>query len=692
MHRFLFILFLTFAFVGSHAAKQKQLNKAYAALKEYDYFKAKKIFYSINQKEINFAAAFGLSSIYYRNDNPFSNIDSASKYIALAYQAYLEKHIPYEFDVFKVDSLKILSLADSIVHKQFQAAKSKSTVYHWEQFLRQNMLAKPLLRKQAIHKRDELEFEKILQLNKSDCTVVFMQNHPMGDFFIDARLLLEKQIYTEKTLHQKPDEWIAFLKSYPNNIMVNEAYEKLFEYYQKRQSLSGLNLFVKNYPKAPQVLEAWKLLFSLRVKAYNSEELKKFLDEYPLFPLKNSILKELELNKLTLYPFQKDDYVGYINDAAQVMIEPEFDQAGDFYEGLAVVSKNDSVYFINKEKENPFQQFFTEAYPFKNGMAAVKNNNKWFFINRQGQTISKLYEEINEMSNNFYVYKLNGKYGALNHFGQIVIEAKFDKLGDFKNNMAYFIANGKYGFIDTKGHVYQEEFDWTSDFDELGFAIYKLDNKFGLINAKGEKISDNLFDQMMKLNEDYYLVIKDNLYGFYSREACFVTAMQYEYNKEKPAEFYYKDKHFKLIKNGEQAIMDANGHLDLNFNAFKEIDFMSNGLMLARKKNKYGFIDKKLNTIIPFKYSEAQSFGEGLSIVKIKNQYQLINPAGKEIFVSEKPIVKYNAQFYVIGDETKSLMNKNGEVLLTDVVAIQQINNSLLLVTFSSGQFQLIKY
>ncbi|MEI6020753.1 MAG: WG repeat-containing protein [Bacteroidota bacterium] len=692
MPRFLFFLFFSFAFICSKAAKHKQLDKAFSALAEYDYFKSKKLFYNCNQKQINFAAAYGLSTIYYRTDNPFSNNDSALKYISLAYQNYLASHQPYLFAKYRVDSMCILALADSIVHKQFLAAKTKSTVFHWELFLRLNTIASPILRKQAVHKRDELVFERVLQSNKSDCTLVFMKCHPMSDFYLDANLLLQREIYFESTLHQKPDEWISFLKLHPNNIMVNEAYEKLFEFYRKRQSLSGLSLFVKNYPKAPQVLEAWKLLFALSVKAYNSDELNKFLDEYPQFPLKNSILKELELNKLTLYAFQKDDYIGYMNDAAQVVIEPEFDQAGDFYEGLAVVSKNDSVYFINKEKENSFQQFYTEAYPFKNGMAAVKQNNKWFFINRQGQVISKPYEEINELSNNFYVFKLNAKYGALNHFGQMVIEAKFDKLGDFKNNMAYFIFAGKYGFVNTKGHVYQEEFDWISDFDEQGIAIYKLENKFGLINAQGQKISENEFDQMVKLNEMYYLVLKDNLYGFYSKEACFVTPIQYEYNKEKAADYYFKDNHFKLIKNGEQAIMDENGHLDLNFNAFKEINFMSSGLMLVRKKNKFGFIDKKMTSVIPFKFIEAQSFSDGLSIVKFKNQYQIIASNGKEIYVTEKPITKYNAHFYLIGDEIKSLINSTGELLVNDVSAIQQINNSFLLVTFSSGQFQLIKY
>ena len=685
------LLFLTLSSVHLFSKSDKKLNQGFEALKQYDYFKAKAIFYEINKKQIHFASAFGLSTIYFRKDNPFTNMDSALKYLNLSYQAFLVLHQPYRYLSNTIDSTSILQLGDSISHWQFLRATKVNRITTYDRFLKENFLAPQPFRQKVILLRDEIEFYHVLQVNKSDSTYDFILKHPFSYYFKEAQVLHEREIYQETTNHQQAAEWIEFIKRHPKNIMLKDAYEKLFDFYRRKKSINGLAFYVKHYPQSPQYLEAWKLLFSLSVKAYTSEDLSKFLTEYPQFPLKNSILRELELNKLELFAFQKDDYIGFIDADGKVMIAPEFDQASSFNEGLSVVSKNDSVYFINKENVNVFNQIYSDAYAFKNGISAVKKNGKWFFINRQGQTQSKYFEEVNELSNNIYVYKTNGLYGALDAFAQPLLDAKFYKLGDFKNNMAYFIESGLYGFISTKGVQYKAEFDWISDFDEQQLAIYKLNNKFGIINAQGQKITDNQFDQISKLNDEYYLVVNNNQYGFISRKSCFMTPLNYDYNKEKPLTYYFFDRYFKLIKKSEEAIMDANGHLLVNYGLFKEVNFPINGLMLAKRKTKYGFIDKKMNVVIPFKYQSAQNFKGGQSIVVFKEKYQIITETGQLITESEKPITFYNEQYYIVGDEVKNLMNRQGEVVLSDITTIQPLNNKLLIVTFANGELKLLK-
>src|SRR5690606_7525237 len=152
----------------------------------------------------------------------------------------------------------------------------------------------------------------------------------------------------ENTQPRNASSYLGFLRSYPGNRMTNQAYEKLYDIYRDNKDVKGLALFINEFPDAPQNLEAWKLLVSLSVKSYSYAELKKFLDKYPRFPLRNTILNELELNKLVLYPFGKGDYVGYINEAGEMLIPPVYYDAGNFHEGLAIVQHYDSVSFINK--------------------------------------------------------------------------------------------------------------------------------------------------------------------------------------------------------------------------------------------------------------------------------------------------------------------------------------------------------
>ncbi len=665
-----------------------QIENGFKALSIFDYFKAKQLFYKEFRKK-SACAAYGLAHIYYKNNNPFYNLDSAAKYAQLSYNFFKIKPIQQYYTGFKIDSASILNICDSIAYKIFKQTKLNPSQI--DKFLNQNYLANILLLRQAIYSRDEIEYQKIISLNKSDSTQLFIVTHPQSKFLADALSLKDRQLFEEQTISKTDSAFISFINKHHNNIMLNSAFEALYSSYQKKSDINGLKHFVANFTNAPQINEAWKLLFSLTVKSFSNSELEKFLQEYPSFPFKNSILKELELNKLHLFPYQKEDFFGFIDSASKIIIPLVYDAITEFSEGLAVVNKNDSVFYINKENQNAFNQFFTDAYPFTNGIAATKKNNKWNFINRQGQSMGLIYDEINELSNNAYVIKLNGRYGAINHFAQTIIEPRFDKMGDFKNEFAYYIENGKYGFVSKIGYIHRAEFEWISDFNENNIAVVKQNNFYGLINSQGQKILDCYYDLILKATNNVFILVKNNLYGFYNGNGCFLSAISYEYMKEKPTDFYTNGYILKLIKKNEQALADFNGKTTLEFGSYEEVNFALNGLIKVKRKNKYGFIDKKLNIIIPFKYEQAQDFNDSLTVVKLKGKNILINTSGKEIFSTEENIEKISQHFYLLDGEEKAILNNKGEKVFTNIFSLQKANYKLLIITLNNGEIRLIK-
>ena len=58
------------------------------------------------------------------------------------------------------------------------------------------------------------------------------------------------------------------------------------------------------------------------------------------------------------------DKVGFINKAGEFVINPQFDGAWSFSEGLAWVKIGDKWGFINKAGEFVINPQFDEAYPF----------------------------------------------------------------------------------------------------------------------------------------------------------------------------------------------------------------------------------------------------------------------------------------------------------------------------------------
>ena len=64
----------------------------------------------------------------------------------------------------------------------------------------------------------------------------------------------------------------------------------------------------------------------------------------------------------------------------QWMIEPQFDGAGNFSEGMAGVEKDGKIGYINKEGKIVIEPQFDYADGFSEGMARVKKIGKWGFI------------------------------------------------------------------------------------------------------------------------------------------------------------------------------------------------------------------------------------------------------------------------------------------------------------------------
>src|SRR5688572_8496044 len=162
MRKYLVILFLL-SFSSLSAGK---LEKGYEAMGIYNYFEARKIFYKCLKKQ-PCGAAFGLATIYSRNDNPFYNLDSAHKYISLSEKNYksavANKKTSARLAKLKITSLSITDLREAIYLKAFEAAEKTHSI----EALNRYITAYPdaVQKKQAVAMRNALALE---QAKKSD--------------------------------------------------------------------------------------------------------------------------------------------------------------------------------------------------------------------------------------------------------------------------------------------------------------------------------------------------------------------------------------------------------------------------------------------------------------------------------------------------------------------------------------------
>jgi len=664
-----------------------KISDAFKALYIFDYFKAKQLFYKSLTK-YPCESSYGLATIYYRTDNPFSNIDSAAKYIAISSKTFKDTII---LSSFRIDKENINFLLGKIADKGFNTFCHNRSVGDLNHFLSTFYFANETLLTRAYYNRDAILLNDATTTKSSDSIALFLLNHPESILYQQAKLSFFDFQYNEKVPSKSIYELQCFIKRFTDNPNLSDAETTLFNLIQNLHSADSVYHFIKKYSSPLTQEAAWKLLYSLSVNNYSKEELSAFLAKYPDYPYNEAVLKEIVLSQNILIPLKDtSDKFGYIDTLGNWIIKPQFDDAQEFKEGFASVCKNDSCFYINKEGIKTSENYFEETENYTDGIAIVKKDNAYFLINRSGQLISKGYQDINASTNKLFVCKLNNLYGAINAKGETIIPFEYNKLGNFKNRFAYYLST-QYGLVDVNNRKLEAKWDWISDVDSNSVAVVKKKNQFGLMTVSEQLILPCEYDYVVHCQNDIYLVVKNGLYGFYNiNEKCFVTSVDYNYNSSYEPRYYTNGKYFKLIQDDEVALVDANGRNSINFGTYTNMFFAKCDIIRIQKKNKYGFVDRKLKPVTPIEFDKATDFENNLAIVSKGINSLLIDKTGKVIYSIKNGYIESFYNHYLIKqNDLVGLINQEGKILLnTEFETINKVykelyvclkNNELLL-------------
>ena len=200
---------------------------------------------------------------------------------------------------------------------------------------------------------------------------------------------------------------------------------------------------------------------------------------------------------------------GFINKSGEVVIPPKFGRAfGDgvpspFSHGIAATLLNTTPVMITRTGSIHLKlEEFDQVGNFSEGLAIVKKDKKVGYINQTGKlVIDLLYfgavdptETTRDFSEGLAVISdSSGKYGFINHSGTICIAPKFESASRFCEGLAAVEVDEKYGYIDTTGTmVIPPRFDHALDFSEglacVGVSTGKYETRYGYINHEGKFI------------------------------------------------------------------------------------------------------------------------------------------------------------------------------------------------------------
>lgn len=644
-----------------------KIERAFEALKRYDYFTAKEIFLKIKNKEV-VAAPYGLSIIYGRNDNPFYNLDSAYYYIVKADSSLLSLELKekQKLKELGVDSMLIGNWKDSIDKKTYDDILKKEEVKLFQAYI--DLHIDSDYREEAIKKRNKLAFEYAKRKNSSEAYESFISRYPNAKEIIEAKNRFERRLYLEHTQHGKAADYNYFIKEYPQSPYVAEALDSVYSIYTKEKTEENYFQFVQENPKHPKVNEAWRNIYKLYTAEYSQEKILDFRIDYPQYPFVEELKQDMRLAAKRFLPFESEGSWGFMDEEGLVMIPPNYSAVEEFSEGLALVVKNDKVGYIDKSGKTIIPFEYEDGESFMDGLAIVAKSELYGMINRTAKAVIPLkYELVGPFKSGLALVANDTAYGYVNKLAEELTPIHLEYATDFENGFAVIELKGKKGMINTKGElVIPTKYEWIEAFNQYRLARAKNDSLYGILNQNGEEQSAFEYERIGEYGRGLSMIVKNGKYGYIDSKANMVIPLEFDFAEEALIWGKFMHGFAKFRLKNKCGIIDSTGSkvFPAIFEDVKE--YHPDRLVAVKKRGKWGYTDESLKLIIPYQYDDACTFYEAKGVVKKDDLYGIIDRKGKYLLVPTYDYMKpIQGIGYVVGNEGKvGLLSKDLELLL----------------------------
>jgi hypothetical protein len=652
MKKYLLISLFIGAFSLVYAGK---IEKAFEALKKYNYFEAKELFHKTLDKEL-VAASYGLSLIHSRNDNPFYHLDTAYLYIVKADSAFLKIDDKGKSSLLElgIDSMTIEQLRDTIEKRKFLQISSNPKIESLQAYI--NNYSEAAYLEKAIGLRNELAFEEAREINSSRSYQLFFVQYPNAVQATEARNRYEERLFAEQTSRGKEVDYQVFIQQYPESPYRNAAQDSIYMLYSKRKDRNAYYQFIKKNPDNPNVEKAWRNIYKLYTTNYSPEKIVEFRIDYPDYPFIEELMVDMKLAAKEFLPFRENGLWGFIDKEGEVMIAPQYDYVEAYSEGLAIAQKDGAVGFIDKAGKVVVPFMYEEAEAFKQGVAIVSRNGLYGMIDRTNkERVPIQYELVSPFSSGLALVANEKGYGYVDQAGHVVIPVELDYATDFERAYAVVEWKGKKGIINTLGKtVVPIEYDWIEPFDGNGICRAKKDNKYGLLDKNGSEVLPFIYDRIGTFYDSLAIIVQGDKYGYINRSGEEHIALKYDFVPEVLLWGNYVDGFAKYRLKDKLGVMDAEG--ESVFPAiFQDIGSYKEGEYIAvKKRGKWGYSNQNLKLVIPYDYDDAFTFNGAFAVCRLDSAWILIDREGK------KALAEQFQSINLIGDSL-FLVQQNGK-------------------------------
>jgi hypothetical protein len=395
----------------------------------------------------------------------------------------------------------------------------------------------------------------------------------------------------------------------------------------------------------------------------------------------------------------------------------------DFYCEKYSKNRYNNLGIVDKDGNVILPHLFSKSYSNSNSYEVLLNmNNNYglFNLNELRWSIPMEYEDLNDLGNNLYSAKKNGKWGVVDDNNSVIVPFEWSQISNISGLDNYIIVTsneypnrfkGVYSLVERKLAIpciysslhkidRQNYFLVNKDsksniidinniqrfskwYDEItvpsrgrSYYIVKIDNKFGVIDDNEKEIIPVEYTEFATYpysDGSYLARNKEGKYGFILIDGRVTLPFEYDNLTRR-----YND-NVVSVQNGKCGLVQVNAGVPYEIVTCDYDDIKSGSkTFIVEKNKKFGLLDIYGKLITPVEYDSLESLDENAgdgAIYKAKKEgiYQLINEQGKvvgqELFTDISIIPKKNNDSYSnLRFTYMKAKQKNGKYCIIDKV------------------------
>jgi len=336
---------------------------------------------------------------------------------------------------------------------------------------------------------------------------------------------------------------------------------------------------------------------------------------------------------------------GYLDRDGKMVIKPQFDQAGEFHQGLADVTAGEKYGFIDLQGKLviPRHNYSDSGDRFHGGFLRVAKDQKYGFLDRKGRIICPpQFGQASDFSEGLAAVASGNKWGYLDGTGKLAIPLHYDAARSFSQGLAAVAVGQKYGYVDPTGKLtIPPQFSDAGEFSDGVALVHLPDGAKGLVDKQGKIVTLNFsFDKLEPFADGMAVVEVDGKYGYVDKQGTLIVKPQYDraYPFDQGVAIVGRVDKLGLIAD-EYGLIDRTGKFIIPLEYGYISDFHEDRARLFNKEGRYGIIDRTGRLITPMIFmsheGEDFDFHGGLAFVEWEEGNGYIDREGKFIWKSE---------------------------------------------------------